>query len=68
MIIGWKAISTYLGVTEWKAKNAFRRAGIQLPKIGAKGRTSSVYLLRGNILSATLKLGFQASARGSRAV
>lgn len=68
MIIGWKDIARFLGVSESTVKRAFRKAGIKLPKIGRKGRTSPVYLIRGNILSVTLKLGFQACVRGSRAV
>ncbi len=67
MVIGWKSIANYFGVSEWTVKNLFRRSGVKLPKIGTKGRTSPVYMIKGSILSATLKLGFEASVRRAKA-
>jgi len=66
MIIGWKAIADFFGVTEGRLKMTFRRAGVKLPKLGSKGKTSPVYIVRDSILSNTLKLGFQASVRGGK--
>lgn len=62
-IIGWKAIAEYLGVSAWAVKKAFLRAGIKLPKIAGRGRTSPVYLVKGQLLSAVLRAGFNAPNR-----
>lgn len=59
-IIGWKAIACELGASESRIKSMFRRAGVRLPKIGRRGRTSPVYLDRSQLLRAVLKNGLRA--------
>lgn len=61
LVVGWKAIAEDLGLSVWKAKMMFRRAGVQLPKLALRGRTSPVYMVRTQLLRVVLRLGIRAS-------
>lgn len=59
-LIGWKAIADFLGLSVSATKMLFHRSGVRLPKIGSQGRTSCVYLDKGQLFSHTIKSGIRA--------